>query len=241
MTAYEEYSTKLKPMLGLPVSPVAISYTDDAAEDAVEGQHWACYGLITASQGATVDLTPATCRCPGGILHLGLGPPLTGEGWKRLRDFLVSGEKLCASYGALLRMQHDTTPPPTGLADHVIYQPLEKCKVDPELVLFIVNPKQACRLVTLLTFHDGKSLRPELGGSTCHQVIGYPLVSGEPTVALGDWTNRHPERFTENDLFVTVPWHRMHNMMAAIPYCTAGEAELEMPPEFEELIREMNE
>ena len=241
MTIYEEYSTKLKSMLGMKSSPVSVTYTDTPAPDADGGKYWACYGLIVASQGKTVDLCLATSRCPGGTTHLGLGPAPKGPGYKHLRDFLVSGEKLCATYGALLRMQANTTPSPEGLADHVIYRPLEKTVADPELVLFIVNPKQACRLVTLLTFHDGKPLRPELGGSTCHQIIGYPLVSGEPTVALGDWTNRHPKKFTENDLFVSVPWYRMHNMMAAIPLCTAGEAKLEAPPEFAQVLKELEE
>jgi uncharacterized protein (DUF169 family) len=241
MTIYNEYSTKLKSMLKMKGSPVGISYTDEPATDAAEGKHWACYGLITASKGGTVDLNIKTSRCPGGTRQCGLGPAPSGPGWKALREFLVHGEKLCASYGALWRMMSDTAEPPFGLADHVIYRPLEKCAKDPELVLFIVNPKQACRIVTLLTFHDGKALRPELGGSTCHQVIGYPLVSGEPTVALGDWTNRHPKKFGEDELFVSVPWHHMHSMMAAIPFCTAGEAKLEVPPEFAAEIQAMNE
>ena len=104
MTTYEEYSTKLISMIGLKGSPVGISYTDEPAEDAIEGKQWACYGLIKASKGNTVDLTIATSRCPGGTWYLGLGPEPEGENWKRLREFLVHGEKLCASYGALLRM-----------------------------------------------------------------------------------------------------------------------------------------
>jgi uncharacterized protein (DUF169 family) len=239
MTVYMEYSEKLKTMLGLRGSPVAITYTDEPAKDAEKGMHWACYGLIEASQGKTIDLNVETSRCPGGTWHCGLGPSPEGEGWKRLREFLVHGEKLCASYGALWRMRTDNLQPPYGLADHVIYKPLEKITGDPELVLFIVTPKQACRLTTLLTFHDGKAMRPELGGSTCHQVIGYPLVSGNPTLALGDWTNRRPEKFGADELFVVVPWYLMHNMMAAIPYCTAGDAKMEVPPEFAAQLREM--
>ena len=128
-----------------------------------------------------------------------------------------------------------STPPPTGLTEHVINRPLETCTTDPELVLFIVTPKQACRLGQLLQFDDGLPLRPELGGSTCHQIISFPLVSGEPAVALGDWTNRSPDKFAYDELFVTVPWHRMHNMMAAIPRCTAGEAKMVRPPGFDSL------
>lgn len=233
MTIYEEYSKKLKSMLELRGSPVAIIYTDVAAEDAVDGKHPACYALIDASKGKVIDLNSETSQCPGGTWHLGLGPRPSGEAWKGLKEFLVNGEKLCASQGAFWRMLVNCTDPPTGLAEHVIYRPLESCTTDPELVLFIATPKQACRLAQLLQFDDGNPLRPELGGSTCHQVISYPLVTGEPTVALGDWTNRSPDNFKYDEMFVTVPWHRMHNMMAAIPRCTAGVAKMERPPGFE--------
>lgn len=233
MTIYEKYSNKLKSMLELRGTPVAVIYTDIPAEDATEGKYQACYAWIEASKGKVIDLNCETSLCPGGTWHLGLGPSPKGEGWKRLKNFLVNGEKLCATQGAFWRMIENCTSPPLGLAEHVIYRPLETCTADPELVMFIVTPKQACRLAQLLQFDDGLPLRPEMGGASCHQVIGYPLVSGQPTVALGDWTNRSPDKFAYDELFVTVPWHRMHNMMAAIPRCTAGEAKIERSPGFD--------
>jgi uncharacterized protein (DUF169 family) len=156
-----------------------------------------------------------------------------GKPGQPLKNFLVKGEKLCATEGTFWRMLSNTSPPPLGLAEHVIYTPLENCESDPELVVFIVTPKQAARLGQLLMYHDGLPIRPELGGATCHQVIGYPLTSGLPTIALGDWTNRSPDKFKEDELFVTIPWHRMANLMDAIPRCTAGEAKMERSPGFE--------
>ena len=74
-------------MLEMRGSPVAVIYTDIPAEDAAEGKHPACYGLIDASKGKVIDMTRATSRCPGGTWHLGLGPQPSGEAWKGLKNF----------------------------------------------------------------------------------------------------------------------------------------------------------
>ncbi len=73
--------------------------------------------------------------------------------------------------------------------------------------------------------------RTELVGALCHMTISYPLVTGNTNLNLGDWTARHMQKFAPDVVFLTVPYERMHNLILAIPECTAGTAEAEIPAE----------
>ena len=127
--------------------------------------------------------------------------------------------------------------PPLGLAEHVILCPLEKAEEQPDLVLFLANAEQACRLLQLATYWTGMNPRTEMVSSACHMAVAYPLVSGEINVSFLDWTARRMRRCPADELIVSVPFHKMPEIMEAIPRCTAGTAKVEYPPEFQELMR----
>ena len=167
----------------------------------------------------------------------GPGAQPSGESAKALKKFLVEGEKLFCSVAVFHRATAQQTPPPSGLAEHVIFCPLGKAEQQPDLLLFIVNAEQTCRLLQLATYWTGMNPRTEMVGSACHMAIAYPLVSGEINVSFLDWTARRMRRYPPDELIMSVPFHKMPEIMEAIPRCTAGTAEIEYPPEFRELMR----
>lgn len=73
------------------------------------------------------------------------------------------------------------------------------------------------------------------------RTIAYPLVSGEINVTFLDWTARRTKPIKAHELIVTVPYHRLPGIVEAIDLCTAGTAKPEIPPEFREVMRELNE
>jgi uncharacterized protein (DUF169 family) len=229
---WQEFSTRLRDVLKLAGSPVSVTYSMEPAVNAEPGKHAVCRAILGARNGQVIDLNKETSSCPGGTWHLGLGPKPTGDADRALKKFLVDGEKLFCSIAAFNRALMLGTQPPLGLADHVIISPLEKADRMPDLVLFVVNPEQACRLIQLVTYWDGISPKTELVGAGCHQAIAYPLVSGEVNVTFMDWTARRSVPYRYDELIVSVPYHRIKGLVEAIGRCTAGLAEFEDPSSF---------
>jgi len=232
---WQEYSKRLREVLGLEGSPIAVSYSMVPASGGELGKHRVCQVLLNVRDGAIINLSKENSGCPGGSWHLGLTPRPSGDADKALKKFLVEGEKLFCSIATMHRSMSLTSPPPLGLAEFVVFSPLEKAEIAPDLVVFLCNPQQACRLVTLATYPDGLPPKTEIVGSTCHMVIAYPLVSGELNISLMDYTSRKYQDYQPNELFVTIPYHKMPGLMDSIDRCSAGTAEVEFPPGFEGL------
>jgi uncharacterized protein (DUF169 family) len=226
---WQDYSKRLKGLLALEGSPIAVTYSMAPASGAKKGKRMVCRALLDARDGAVINLSAETCACPGGAWHLGLAPRPSGDEDKFLKRFLVEGEKLFCSIAAFNRAMTLSTQPPCGLADYVILSPLEKAQMPPDLVVFLCHPEQACRLVTLATYRDGIPPRAEIAGSLCHMVIAYPIVSGELNISLMDYTARRWQKYRPDQMFVTIPYHRMPGLMDSIDACSAGTAEVEFP------------
>jgi len=229
---WKKYASELKELLNLTGSPVAVTFSMKPPKSAAKGKHRVCNALLLARDGKTIDVTRETSGCNGGTTYLGLGPRPTGKAAEGLKEFLVDGEKLYCSIAAMHRSQELSSNPPLGLAEHVVFAPMDKAEFRPDAVVFIVDPEQACRLVTLDGYDTGIPPKVEMGGATCHQAVGYPVVSGELNVSLMDYTSRRIRGYKPTDLLVTIPYHRLHGVVRSIDRCTAGRAKMEIPESF---------
>jgi uncharacterized protein (DUF169 family) len=218
------YSTEIKRVLALTGSPIAVSYSMMSPAGTNGQRRSVCQALLHARSGSVVSLSRDTCNCPGGAWHLGLEPRPSDDIYMLWEEFLINGEKLFCSPASVRRTLALTTPPPLGRADHVIFSPLEKAEQKPDLVVFLCNPEQACRLVTLATYPEGKPPKLEMAGSTCHMVVAYPLVTGEMNVSLLDYASRKYQDYEPGELFVTVPYDMMAGLMWSLDRCSAGTA-----------------
>ena len=235
---WKEYAKTLKELLRLKGSPVAVTYSMKPTENAGESKPWVCRALLDARDGQTLCIGKENSGCPGGAWHLGLASRPTGALGKALQKFLVHGEKLFCSVSTFYRETYLTTDPPLGLADYVIFSPLEEANEKPDLVVFICTPQQGCRLLTLAQYATGIPPRTEMAGSTCHMVVAYPIVSGEIDVSLLDYTSRRMQRFGEDELTVSVPYHHMGDIVGSIESCSAGTAKIEG---LEEMLKAMKQ
>ncbi len=229
---WQEWSQRLKEVLELRGSPVAVRYSIEPGLRPTEGKHWVCDVIKEARQGKSITLTKENSACPGGSAYLGFTPRPEGERLRALQRFLVGGEKLFCSPVAFHRAVASTSQPPLGVADAVVFAPLEAIEAEPDLVVFLCDPEQACRLISLATYWTGISPRTEMVGSGCHMAITYPLVSGEVNVSFMDYTARKMKGYERGELLVSVPYHRLGGVVSAIPRCSAGTAERRIPPEF---------
>ena len=233
---WQEYSREIKSLLGLEGSPVAVTYSLYPPQQKDDGNFRVCNAFLDVSRGKIIDLTAETSACSGGTWHLGLGERPSGERAKALKEFLTKGEKIYCDIAAFHRAVNLTTPPPVGLSEHVVMSPMEKAEFKPDLVLFICDAYTASRLVTLECFETGVPSKIDLSGATCHQAIGYPIVSGELNISLMDFTSRRIKGYKSSDLLVSIPYHRFHRVMRSIEGCTAGTAKFEVPESFRRMV-----
>lgn len=220
---------ELTEVLGLGNRPVAITFTNDEVALGSGKRTWVCRAMKLAAAGQSFVIDVETSSCPGGSWHCGLTPPPAAAGRRALQHFLTRGEKLTHSIVTFQRMQGLSSPPPTGLSERIVICPLDESPVMPDLVLFVCDAEQACRLIALDHFWDGKPPDIDMVGSLCHAAIGYPVMTGNTNVTFGDWTARRMQKYPSDAVFVTVPYERMANLVKAIPECSAGSAPVEIP------------
>jgi uncharacterized protein (DUF169 family) len=235
---WQSWSEKLQRKLGLDTEPVAVTFAGAAAaaEHPPHGKVSVCQALKRASEGEFISMTVETCGCPGGLVNLGLGQtPAAGR--ERLVDFLVNKEKVYSSRLAIHRGQQSVQPP-VGVASHVFFCPLSRADVLPDLVAFISKPGALHWLIGLAAYWDGGSIKAELTGPACRTGISYPAVTGQIGVSLFDFGARRLARFSDDCLLVSVPFHRMLQVMAAIDAGAGGVME-EEPEAVERQIEEL--
>jgi uncharacterized protein (DUF169 family) len=230
---WQAWGKRLKDLLELPGSAVAITYTDEAPERPGTRKCSVCGLLKNVAAGESFILTAETSRCPGGTQYLGLRAQHP-ERARALRDFLINGEKLFACAASILRAQALTeATPPHGAAEYVVFAPLEKAPLPPDVTVFLCNGWQAARLINLAYYLDGAPMRCDPTGSLCRSAVTYPLVTGRVNVTFGDVTARRMEKFPEDVVFVSLPFLALQNVADSIDRCGAGTAKLEVPEEFQ--------
>jgi uncharacterized protein (DUF169 family) len=232
---WKDEARQLTELLSMSNSPVAVTFTNEEIEIEKPRKAWMCGALKKAAAGKSFVIDKETSACPGGTWHCGLGEPPSGAARRALQHFLTRGEKLTGSIVSFQRMQDMGSAPPTGMSERIFIGPLEQAPLRPDVVVFVCNGEQACRLVALDTYWDGKPVTMELTGSLCHAAIGYPVVTGNTNLTLGDWTARRMQKYASDVVFLTIPYERMANLVLAIPQCSAGTAEVVMPEGFRDI------
>ncbi|RJP28524.1 MAG: hypothetical protein C4536_12140 [Actinobacteria bacterium] len=223
-------------VLGIKSKPVAVTFTNDEVESGKRNRVWLCNALKQAARGKSFVIDKETSACPGGTWHCGLGEPPSGDMARGLQWFLTRGEKLTHSIVSFHRMQALAGQPPTGLSERILVGPVAAAEVRPDIVIFLCNAEQACRLIFLDHYWDGIPLQIEVTGSLCSSAISYPIVTGRTNITFGDWTARRMQKYGPDVVFVTVPYERVPNLVAAVPECSAGSAELEIPQEVRRIM-----
>jgi uncharacterized protein (DUF169 family) len=235
---WQGWSKRLTEVLGLAKSPVGVTYTDAGLRNASTEKCRICGAIRHAAEGAVIDLTAKNSTCPGGSQYLGLKAQAP-EHARTLREFLIHGEKLFSSPVAIYRSTAlAKVRPPLGLAEHVLFSPLHRAELQPDIAVFICNAWQAARLINLTYYETGIPMKCDPTGSLCRSVITYPLVTGKVNVSFGDITARKMEKYSVDELFVTLPYAHLRSVVASLASCTAGTAKAEVSAGMRRLMEE---
>jgi len=234
---WQDYSLILKELFSLEFSPVAIScLKEPLLKDNLKKMR-ICRAILDAGRGEILQLGKGNNACFGAGWHLGfykLNDPKVRD---MVRKFVVEGEKLFLSYEALDKLIEQMEEVPDNSDSYFILSPLEKAEFIPQLVIFICNAEQACRLLTLETFPDGLIPKIKIGGPTCRMAIIYPLLSGELNISFYDYTARKMCNLEKDKLLVSIPYKKIPPIIQNIEKCSAGRAKIEFPQEFREFLQ----
>ncbi len=234
---FKSISHTLKKLLGLKYSPVAVSCLESAPESITKDRLRICSAILEAARGRTLELSKANNLCLGANIHLGFHKVRSDKIRAALNKFVVEGEKLFCSQQALENLELQLPVPPDNSKKHFVLSPLEKVPNDPQLVIFVVDPEAACRLLTLLTFTNGDMPEIKIGGPTCRLAVIYPLVSAKANISFYDYTSRCLSKIDKDKLLVSIPFVELARMMENIDKCCAGKARMELPVEFRSLSK----
>lgn len=231
--SYKKQADVFKKTFELKYAPLAISFTNEEISSGRYEKTSFCKALKLASEGESFVIDKDVSVCPGGSQFCGFSEIHSGQKKRRVQQFLTKGEKLTSSIVTFERMQKLAIPPATDLADRIVISPLDTAEIRPDMILFLCNAEQACRLITLDTYWDGISPKQQIIGALCYSAIVYTIMSGNTNMTMGDWTARSHQGFEPDIVFLSVPYERIHNLIAAIPHCSAGDAEANIPEEFQ--------
>ena len=145
---FKEQAKILKKVLGLQKEPLAISFTNEDISTGRYEKTSICRALKLAAEGECFIIDDQMSTCPGGSRYCGFSGEITGNKKRRLQNFLTKGEKLTNSIVSFERMMKLSVAPPTGLSDRIVMCPLEKTEIKPDMILFLCNGEQACRIIS---------------------------------------------------------------------------------------------
>lgn len=234
---WQNYSSVLKEVLNLEFSPVAISCLKRPFLKSSDKKLRICRALLDTGKGETLQVAKENNACFGASWHLGFQKLRDPKIINMVKKFVVEGEKLFCSYKALDKLMSQMEEVPDNSNSYFLLSPLEKCEIQPDLVVFICNADSACRLLTLAIFIDGVMPKIKIGGPTCSMAIIYPLLTGELNLSFYDYTARKMCNVDKDKLLISIPYKKIPKIIESIDKCTAGKAKIEYPAEFREFLQ----
>jgi uncharacterized protein (DUF169 family) len=167
-----------------------------------------CVAMTMARKyGWTVGMTADDNACPIAAYTYGWSEP-ESETRKALIDFLLVMQYAADENAAKNTMETlDQVKLSKGKCVGVVFSPLERTKIDPELVLIFCNAAQLMRLVHGATQETGVIVQSMFSGrdGTCTEGVLQTFKTGEPKVVLPGNGDRVWAMVQDEEMVFTIP------------------------------------
>ena len=219
MSKCSEFSSKLKSILGLRWSPVAIKFigSNDPLPPGIQkpwGRLYHCQALAAAKRGKTFLLTLDKCKCPDGAPILGMmqTPDKIKKG-----EFHTAFSKLASAREAK-RIIIERPSFEAGSVKAIVFAPLENTPVDPDVVIVTLNPEQAMWICIAAVYFTGERLEFSTSGhnSLCSDCMVVPHLTGKMNISFGDYGCRGSTEIDDSEMFVGIPWRPLPQIVDAL-------------------------
>jgi len=167
-----------------------------------------CVGMTMARKyGWTVGMTADDNACPIAAYTYGWSEP-ESETRKALTDFMIV-MKYSASEDAARTTMDAVEQVKLGKGKYagVVFSPLERTKIDPDLVMIFCNPAQLMRLVHGATQEAGVAVQSVFSGrgGTCTEGVLQTFKTREPKVVLPGNGDRVWAMVQDEEMVFTIP------------------------------------
>jgi uncharacterized protein (DUF169 family) len=167
-----------------------------------------CVGMTMARKyGWTVRMTADDNACPIAAYTYGWSEP-EPETRKALVDFLIVMKYAADENAAETTMEAlDQVKLGKGKCAGVVFSPLERTKIDPDMVMIFCNPAQLMRLVHGATQETGVMVQSVFSGrgGTCTEGVLQTFKTGQPKVVLPGNGDRVWAMVQDDEMVFTIP------------------------------------
>ena len=167
-----------------------------------------CVGMTMARKyGWTVGMTADDNACPIVSYTYGWSEP-ESETRKALTEFLQVMKYAASENAAKTTMEAvEQVKLGKGQCAGVVFSPLERTKIEPDLVMIFCNPAQLMRLVHAATQETGVALQSIFSGrgGTCTEGVLQTFKAGKPKVVLPGNGDRVWAMVQDNEMVFTIP------------------------------------
>ena len=218
MSSYEEQSSKLKTILGLKGSPVAVKLAATmndipAGVPELKEKVRHCEMVQKARAGDVFYATKEQHACAGGAGALGIIETpekiKTGEFYFGLGRFktLEAAKKTM-----------DAVPRTGKHFVASIYAPLEKSTFKPDVVVIIGNPKQLLKIAQANIYENGGRNNAGFAGiqSLCGDAVASVYNTGEMNSTFGCDGSRKYAKISDDELIVGIPAAKLEQLVDAL-------------------------
>lgn len=178
-----------------------------------------CVGMTLARRyGWTVGMTAEDTACPFALYAYGWSrsEPESERGFidfTKAMNYAANEDAAKARLEAFKQVKLDK-----GQYAGVVFSPLERTRVEPDLVLVFCNPAQLMRLVHGATQETGTSLRSVFAGlmGSCGEGVLQTFKTNQPKVVLPGNGDRVWAMVQDNELIFTIPADSLDQVIAGL-------------------------
>ncbi|WNY24720.1 DUF169 domain-containing protein [Methanolapillus millepedarum] len=206
------YGNEFKTLLGLKGSAVAVKLVEPGKESDIPAgmnkidrqmRHCQMTDYVRRT-GESFSTTYDDHQCKGGAAALGLGV---------LPDKVRSGQFYCDGlhHFKTVESAKKTVDLITFLGPNTrisaLYAPLESVNYNPDVVIFICNPKQAMLLTQGYEYRDGGRIEAAFSGkqSVCSDAVAHVMKTNKPNMTIGCSGSRSYTKITDDELLFSIP------------------------------------
>ena len=228
-------ASELVEMLHLELEPVGVFLGNAEAEcDLVASpskRNCVVPFLLAAARGKVAGMDEEGCTCPGGTVGCCFGDGFTRKNpniHKMLSQgmgddappnapiHLVEGERFFCTEELALRWRNDMPFSEKGYPC-VVFAPESRWDEigTPDLVLVFADPDRISALVTMLGFHNGRTVNTVVPyGAACHSIVfaAAQMEEAEPMAVMGLFDISQRSKAIANYLSLTMPYSLWEDM-----------------------------
>lgn len=218
MSKFQKQVNEINVILGLKNTLIGVRFSETPDSNGTVPNLRICEALgVVKKENVIINLAKENCTCRGGRHFAGLqivpvetiSSVLAEEGHRIYESKEVAETSV--------RKQ----PQPAYRGKYLILGSLDKFEEDPDLVLFIVNPVQADRILGLASFKGAEPFAHFPATSICSTITS-ALAKGKPDINFISIFERKRGQWSPNEFIIALPLKDFLIAVESIPHSGYG-------------------